>query len=83
MESVVISLGGSVLIQDKEDTAYMRKLAKILLGLSTKYKLFVVTGGGRIARYYISASARATSHRTTTMRRSTQRRATTSLSWGA
>ena len=55
MESVVISLGGSVLIQDEEDTAYMRKLAKILLGLSTKYKLFVVTGGGRVARYYIAA----------------------------
>jgi len=55
MESVVISLGGSVLIQGEEDTGYMRKLAKILLGLSTRYKIFVVTGGGKIARYYIAA----------------------------
>jgi len=54
MESVVLSLGGSVLIKDGEpDTAYIRALAKVLLGLSSKYKLFIVTGGGSIARQYI------------------------------
>lgn len=55
MEPVVLSLGGSVLIRDEGDTAYLRKLAKILIGLSKTYKLFIVTGGGRIARYYIGA----------------------------
>jgi len=55
VESVVLSLGGSVLIQVEPDTTYMRKLAKILIGLSSSYKLYVVTGGGRIARYYITA----------------------------
>ena len=56
MESVVLSLGGSVLIKDdKPDTAYLRALSKVLIGLSSKYKLFIVTGGGMIARTYIKA----------------------------
>ncbi|MFY9605660.1 MAG: UMP kinase, partial [Thermoplasmata archaeon] len=55
MEPVVLSLGGSVLVREEGDTSYIRKLAKILIGLSAKYKLYIVTGGGRIARYYIRA----------------------------
>lgn len=56
METVVLSLGGSVLIgDDGPDTAYIRALAKVLLGLSGKYRLYVVTGGGKIARQYITA----------------------------
>ncbi|OGS55591.1 MAG: hypothetical protein A3K60_07765 [Euryarchaeota archaeon RBG_19FT_COMBO_56_21] len=55
MEPVVLSLGGSVLIAEEPDTSYIRKLAKILIGISSKRKLYVVTGGGRIARYYIRA----------------------------
>jgi uridylate kinase len=56
LESVVLSLGGSILIKDeKPDTVYIRALSKVLLGLSAKYKLFIVTGGGRIARHYITA----------------------------
>lgn len=53
MEPVVLSLGGSVLVRDEGDTAYIRKLAKILIGLSSKYKLYIVAGGGKVARYYI------------------------------
>jgi len=53
MEPVVLSLGGSVLVAEEPDTSYIRKLAKILIGISSKRKLYVVTGGGRIARYYI------------------------------
>jgi uridylate kinase len=56
VESVVLSLGGSVLIKDdKPDTAYIRALSKVLIGLSSKYKLFIVTGGGKVARHYITA----------------------------
>ncbi len=56
MEPVVLSLGGSVLIKDEGDTGYLRKLAKILIGVSANHKLYVVTGGGRIARYYINVA---------------------------
>jgi len=45
-----------VLIEDDgPDTAYIRALAKVVIGLSTKYKLFIVTGGGKTARQYIRA----------------------------
>ena len=53
METVVLSLGGSVLVKDENDTSYLRKLAKILIGVSATQKLYVVVGGGKIARYYI------------------------------
>ncbi|HEX9340714.1 MAG TPA: UMP kinase [Thermoplasmata archaeon] len=53
MEKVVISLGGSVLVPGDDDARYLRTLAALLRDVSTRVKLFVVTGGGRIARYYI------------------------------
>ena len=55
MEPVVLSLGGSVLVRDEGDTAYIRNLAKVLVGMSSDLKLYVVTGGGKVARYYIKA----------------------------
>lgn len=55
MESVVLSLGGSVLIEDQDDTGYIRELAKVLVEVSASKKLYVVTGGGRIARFYITS----------------------------
>ena len=53
MDTVVISVGGSILIQDKDDITFIRKLAKVLIGKTTNHKLYVVTGGGRVAREYI------------------------------
>src|SRR5438105_5918709 len=53
MEKVVVSLGGSVLVPGEDDARYVRALARLLGSLSSRVKLFVVTGGGRVARYYI------------------------------
>src|SRR5213593_4087684 len=53
MEKVVVSLGGSVLVPGDDDGRYLRDLAALLREVSGRVKLFVVTGGGRIARYYI------------------------------
>ncbi|MDH4123527.1 MAG: UMP kinase, partial [Thermoplasmata archaeon] len=53
MDTVVVSIGGSILIQNKDDITFLRKLAKVLIGKSTKHRLFVITGGGRMAREYI------------------------------
>jgi uridylate kinase len=55
MDKVVISIGGSVLVPDENDTDYMKSLASMLKELSSTLKLYIVTGGGRIARYYISS----------------------------
>ncbi len=53
MENVVISIGGSILVPDDHDTSYIKELADMLLRIKKDAKLFIVVGGGRIARYYI------------------------------
>jgi len=53
MERVVISLGGSILVPGDADPSYLAKLAVLLVELSQNRKIFAVTGGGRIARFYI------------------------------
>lgn len=58
MDRVVISIGGSVLVPGNGDDAYIAKLARLLTELSRDIKLFAVTGGGRIARFYIEAGRR-------------------------
>jgi uridylate kinase len=55
MDKVVISIGGSVLVPDEHDTKYIRALASMLKELSENCKIYIVTGGGRIARYYITS----------------------------
>jgi uridylate kinase len=53
MENVVISIGGSVLVPDSDDANYIKSLVSLLKEISASHRLFVVTGGGRIARFYI------------------------------
>src|SRR2546425_6536756 len=53
MEKVVVSLGGFVLVPGDDDARYLRSLAGLLRDGSVRVKIFVVTGGGRIARDYI------------------------------
>lgn len=55
MDVVVLSLGGSVLVRDEDPSAYLEELAKTLVGASSRAKVYVVAGGGRIARFYIRA----------------------------
>jgi uridylate kinase len=54
MESVVISLGGSVLIPGEEDARYLSSLAALIKEASKRYRLYLVCGGGKVARYYIN-----------------------------
>jgi len=53
MNSIVISLGGSVIISDI-DISYFQKLTEFLKEISKKYKIYIVIGGGKTARTYIS-----------------------------
>lgn len=53
MENVVVSIGGSVLVPDSDDADYIKSLASLLKEISISHRLFIVTGGGRIARFYI------------------------------
>ena len=51
-DTVVISIGGSILIPDKDDAVYIGKLAEMLKRASESVRIAVVCGGGKIARYY-------------------------------
>ena len=51
-DSVVVSIGGSILVPGSNDSEYISKLASMLRELSQHVRLAVVCGGGRTARYY-------------------------------
>ncbi|MDI6708316.1 MAG: UMP kinase [Candidatus Thermoplasmatota archaeon] len=50
--NLAISIGGSVL--GELNLKYLKELASVLTELSSKHRLWVVVGGGEIARKYIS-----------------------------
>ena len=53
MDKGVVSLGGSIIIPDDRDGAFLNSFASLLKELSSKHEIYVVCGGGKIARYYI------------------------------
>jgi len=53
METIVISIGGSVFLSEDIDKTYFEGLIKLLKKRSQKYKIFIVVGGGNTARVYI------------------------------
>ena len=54
MHTVVISVGGSIVVSDEPNIDYLRSLTKLLNRLSKTNKLYVIVGGGKIARRYIT-----------------------------
>ena len=55
MKTVVISLGGSVMIPDKINFSFLDKFKRLLEKNSRTAKFVIVTGGGSVARKYIQA----------------------------
>jgi uridylate kinase len=53
MKTVVVSVGGSVVLADEGNVDFLRRLASLLMNVGKQYRLFVVVGGGLIARRYI------------------------------
>ena len=53
MESIVISIGGSVLLSEEADIDFLEKLVNLLKKYSESYKIYIVVGGGKTARAYI------------------------------
>jgi uridylate kinase len=54
--AIAISAGGSIMIPDAPDVGYLRQLASELVSLSAHFRVFVVAGGGKLARSYIQAA---------------------------
>jgi uridylate kinase len=59
MKTIVISLGGSLIVPDKVDIVFLKKFKKVIQKHKKKYKFVIVTGGGSIARKYIKALKKA------------------------
>ena len=54
MDKVVVSLGGSVIVPDDKDDVFLKRFAEMIDPLCDKYQIFLVCGGGKVARYYIN-----------------------------
>ena len=50
---IVFSLGGSLIVPDKVDHDYLTKFKNFIEKLNKKYKIIIVTGGGKTAREYM------------------------------
>jgi uridylate kinase len=53
MESIVISIGGSVIFSEEVNIDYFKKLKNFFEKISKNYKIFLIVGGGKTARTYI------------------------------
>jgi uridylate kinase len=53
MDSVVVSVGGSVVLSDEANIDFLKRLVILLKKVGRQYRLFVIVGGGTIARRYI------------------------------
>ena len=53
MESIILSIGGSVILAEEADVSFLKRLATLLKKISKQYKIYMIVGGGKIARSYI------------------------------
>ncbi len=53
MKNIVISIGGSVILSKEADTVFLKNLSNLLKKISKQYKIFIIVGGGNVARKYI------------------------------
>lgn len=53
METIVISIGGSVLLSEDADVSYLKEFKSLIETLCKNLKIFLVVGGGKTARTYI------------------------------
>ncbi|MEK7159142.1 MAG: UMP kinase [Patescibacteria group bacterium] len=56
LKPIVISLGGSMLVPDKINISYLKKFREFIKKNNSKYKFYLVTGGGQTCRTYQAAA---------------------------
>ena len=59
MKTVIMSLGGSVIVPDKRDMRFLKSFKKIILGFVKKnYRFVIYCGGGKLARNFQKAASK-------------------------
>ncbi len=58
-KTIVISLGGSLIVPERIDIAFLQNFKKTINKHKNKYRFVIVTGGGSVARKYIKALKQA------------------------
>lgn len=53
---IVFSVGGSMMCPDEIDVKYLKEFSGFVKKLAEKHKIYIVVGGGRTARKYVSAA---------------------------
>lgn len=53
MASIVVSIGGSVLLSDDATESYLKDFVQLFSDLSKNHRIYLVVGGGKPAREYI------------------------------
>lgn len=61
LKTIIISLGGSIIIPDRINTAYLKKFRSLILGYTKRgYRFIIVTGGGDVCRHYQQGARKVT-----------------------
>ncbi|MEM3374660.1 MAG: UMP kinase [Candidatus Woesearchaeota archaeon] len=58
METIVLSLGGSIIVPDKPDYFFLREFKNFILTNLNRYSFIIVCGGGKTNFYYNEAAKR-------------------------
>jgi uridylate kinase len=58
MKTVVLSLGGSIIVPDKPDYFFLSEFKNFIIRHLDKYRFIIVCGGGKINSYYNHAATR-------------------------
>jgi uridylate kinase len=60
METVVISLGGSLIVPSTVDTNFLKKFKQLILKFIRSRRFIIICGGGKTCRIYQNAAAKLT-----------------------
>lgn len=55
-ETIILSLGGSLIVPNQVDTQFVKKFVQLIEDLTPKYRFVIFTGGGMVARNYQKAA---------------------------